>query len=271
MCHARFPDLPRSPGAAAGAYVAKGSDWTPAEEITRGDLKTGRAGSRTPFQILADYCQTGDRDDRELWREYTEVTRGLAAVRWSRDLRAHILGPTAEPELPDEQLSRDVVDGDSVVLLSLTTWSRLRLAGLEHAAPIAAERDGGPAVAARVGAKLVNPPTHLQFPLPRPWPSHWTAVPNPAVAVHTTSHPGYRHPQARSFSSRSCRPDEALGQCRVSTQCPGRSWWCSGHTGGHEQGPARRRGQSVRPARVKRHLFPGWPLCLFTASRWRKR
>jgi replication protein len=44
----------------AGAYVAKGGDWTPAEEMTRSDLKTGRTGSRTPFQILADYYQTGD-------------------------------------------------------------------------------------------------------------------------------------------------------------------------------------------------------------------
>jgi hypothetical protein len=59
---------------AAGAYVAKGGDWTPAEEMTRGDLKTGRTGSRTPFQILADYYQTGDIHDCDLWREYARVT-----------------------------------------------------------------------------------------------------------------------------------------------------------------------------------------------------
>jgi hypothetical protein len=34
---------------AAGAYIAKGGDWTPTEEMTRGDLKTGRTGSRTPI------------------------------------------------------------------------------------------------------------------------------------------------------------------------------------------------------------------------------
>ena len=55
--------------------------------MTRGDLKTSRTGSRTPFQILADYYQTGDTRDRDLWREYSRVTRGLAAVRWSRGLR----------------------------------------------------------------------------------------------------------------------------------------------------------------------------------------
>ena len=50
---------PNVSAAAAGAYVAKGGDWTPAEEVARGDLKTSRTGSRTPFQILADYYHTG--------------------------------------------------------------------------------------------------------------------------------------------------------------------------------------------------------------------
>ena len=76
----------------AGAYVAKGGDWTPAEEMTCSDLKTGRTGSRTPFQILADYYQTGDTRDRDLWREFSRVTRALCAVRWSRGLRRSILG-----------------------------------------------------------------------------------------------------------------------------------------------------------------------------------
>ena len=55
---------PNVSATAAGAYIAKGGDWTPAEEMTRGDLKTSRTGSRTPFQILADYYQTGDTRDR---------------------------------------------------------------------------------------------------------------------------------------------------------------------------------------------------------------
>jgi hypothetical protein len=84
---------PNVSASAAGAYVAKGGDWTPAEQMTRGDLKTGRIGSRTPFQILADYYQTGDTRDRALWDEYGRVTRGLAAVRWSRRLRGAMLGP----------------------------------------------------------------------------------------------------------------------------------------------------------------------------------
>ena len=124
---------------AAGAYVAKGGDWTPAEEMTRGDLKTSCTGSRTPFQILADYYQAGDTSDRDLWREYSRVNRGLAAVRWSRGRHAVMLGPTAAPERTDGELAAGHIDGEPVVALSIMTWFRIRLARLDHALLTAAE------------------------------------------------------------------------------------------------------------------------------------
>jgi hypothetical protein len=142
---------PNVSAAAAGAYLAKGGDWSPAEEMTRGDLKTSRVGSRTPFQLLADYYQTGDTRDRDLWREYRHVTRGLAAVRWSRGLRAHMLGPTAEPERSDDELAAEDVNGDLVAVISLPAWARIRRAGLEHARPRRrrARRPGGRQLARR--------------------------------------------------------------------------------------------------------------------------
>lgn len=133
---------PNVSGTAAGAYVAKGGDWTPAEEVTRGDLKTGRAGNRTPFQILADHYQTGDLHDRRLLREYSRVTRGLAAVRWSHGLRRRMLGPTAEPGRADEELASEDVNGDLIAVIPLPVWSHIRLAGLEHAVLVAAEHGG---------------------------------------------------------------------------------------------------------------------------------
>ena len=131
---------PNVSATAAGAYIAKGGDWTPAEEITRGDLKTGRVGSRTPFQILADYYQTGDTRDRDLWREYSRVTRSLAAIRWSRGLRALILGAAAEPERTDEQLAAHDTRGELVAYIPGPAWLRIRITGLDHAILVAAER-----------------------------------------------------------------------------------------------------------------------------------
>jgi hypothetical protein len=134
---------PNASPTAAGAYIAKGGQWTPAEEMTRGDLKTSRTGSRTPFQILADFYQTGDTRDRDLWHECSRATRGLAAVRWSRGLRALMLGAEAEPEQSDEQLAAEDVDGALAAIVPLPTWHRIRRAGLEHAILVAAEL-GGP-------------------------------------------------------------------------------------------------------------------------------
>jgi Replication protein len=131
---------PNVSATAAGTYIAKGGGWTPAEEMTRGDLKTSRTGSRTPFQILADYYQTGDARDRDLWREYREVTRSLAAVRWARGLRTALLGAAAEPERTDSELANEIANGDILRTLSLTVWSRIRLDGLDHCVLVAAEQ-----------------------------------------------------------------------------------------------------------------------------------
>jgi Replication protein len=142
---------PNVSGANAGAYIAKCADWTPAEEVTRGDLKTSCTSSRTPFQILADYYQTGDGRERDLWREYGNVTRGLAAVRWSRGLRAVMLGPTTEPERSDEDLAAEGVGGNLLAVIQFPAWSRIRAVGLEHAVLVAAEEGGLLAVDALVG------------------------------------------------------------------------------------------------------------------------
>jgi len=137
---------PNVAATAVGAYIAKVSHWTPAEEMTRGDLKTGRTGSRTPFQILADYYQAGDARDRRLWHEYARVTRNLAAVRWSRGLRRSVLGESADSEARDEDLAVEAVSGELLIAITTAVWSDIRLGGLDHAILVAAESGGLPAV-----------------------------------------------------------------------------------------------------------------------------
>lgn len=130
-----------------------------AQEMTRGDLKTSRSGNRTPFQILADYYQAGNVCDRQLWHEYARVTRGLAAVRWSRGLRAAMLGPSAVPVRTDLELSADETDGELVANFPVAIWSAIRLAGLDLVVLAAAENGGNLAVhsaVAAVGQQLPN-------------------------------------------------------------------------------------------------------------------
>jgi hypothetical protein len=142
---------PNVSATAAGTYLAKGDRWTPADEMSRSDLKTGRSGSRTPFQIFADYYQSGDVRDRNLWREFGQVIRGLAAVRWSRGLRRAMLGLEAEPERTDKELAADDVSGELIAVVPPHTWSRIRLAGLEHTLLVAAERGGFAEVNSLIG------------------------------------------------------------------------------------------------------------------------
>ena len=109
------------------------------------------AGSRIPLQILADYYQTGDTRDPDLWHEYSRVTRGLAALRWSRGLRAVILGQAGEPEMTDAELVAEVVNGELVTSIDVVVWSRIRLIGLDHAVLVVAEFGGQPATNGLIG------------------------------------------------------------------------------------------------------------------------
>ncbi len=124
--------------------------------MTRGDLKTGRTGSRTPFQILADYYQTGDARDRDLWREYGAVTRSLAAVRWSRGLRSSRARVGGRAVQTDAELAAEDVGGKIVAVIATAPWIRIRLAGLDHALLVAAEAGGCHAVHALLHELLLN-------------------------------------------------------------------------------------------------------------------
>jgi hypothetical protein len=53
-----------------------------------------------------------------------------------------MLGPAAAPERADEELAAEDVNGELMAVISVPVWSRIRLAGLEHAVLVAAERGG---------------------------------------------------------------------------------------------------------------------------------
>src|SRR5690606_18555305 len=88
----RFDLVNRSTAANLAAYVTKVQEGGGlGNEIARADLKRGRAASRTPFQILADFGTWGARDDLDLWLEYERATARVHALQWSRGLRAQLL------------------------------------------------------------------------------------------------------------------------------------------------------------------------------------
>ncbi|MFF5639817.1 hypothetical protein [Streptomyces sp. NPDC012825] len=84
-----------------GEYLAKTQDGRdPANELTRGDLKQGRKGGMTPFQVLGrigDLMGGMAPEDADghgelpwllgLWSEYEAAVSGRRAIEWTRHLR----------------------------------------------------------------------------------------------------------------------------------------------------------------------------------------
>jgi hypothetical protein len=91
---------------AIGKYLTKIVDESGrrvGDEMTRLDMKQGRHGSRSPWQLL-EAGWTGDDLARALWQEYEQATKGRRCVVWSSGLKER-LGVGAE--VPDEQLATD--------------------------------------------------------------------------------------------------------------------------------------------------------------------
>lgn len=115
-----------------------------ARELARADTKTGRAGSRTPFQILADTGLPGRPGARAvaLWQEYEAVSKGKRAMAWGGEW----------PELPeDHELLADPDDDATEVVCTVEPWElrwAVSIPGMVAAILSAAETLGEPGVRA---------------------------------------------------------------------------------------------------------------------------
>lgn len=121
-------DRVRRDAAAVGAYVAKLQegeklDRSVGNEIARADLKSGREGSRVPFEILADFGSDGLADDLDLWHEYQLATKGRSAIRWSKGLRKLLL--PVDQELTDEEIAELEVGGVAIAWLTPALFRKI--------------------------------------------------------------------------------------------------------------------------------------------------
>ena len=124
----------------AGAYIAKTQEGrSPGNELARSDLKHGRDGNRTPFEILDGFRWTGDVIDLHLWQEYETATKGHQAITWSKGLREILSVETRT----DEEIAAAEVGGDDVALIPVGVWKRIvARPGLDSAVLDAAEAGG---------------------------------------------------------------------------------------------------------------------------------
>jgi len=101
-----------------------------AQELTRADLKQGRAGSLMPLDIACEFFGTGDMALLDLWHEYERETFGKSVIRFTKGLRALLLA--GESEKTDEELAALGVGGVEVVRFAGWFYRKLaRVPGLE--------------------------------------------------------------------------------------------------------------------------------------------
>ncbi|MEU9516871.1 hypothetical protein [Micromonospora sp. NPDC048169] len=116
--------IPVDKGEGLAAYITKVQEKGLGNELARADLKSGRRGGRTPFEILADFSETGLVDDLELWWEYEKATAGRSAIRWSKGLRALLLPDTAEQS--DDEIAAEEQGGEAAAYITMPAWRRIR-------------------------------------------------------------------------------------------------------------------------------------------------
>src|SRR5205814_7959935 len=101
-----------------------------AHELTRADLKQGRAGSLMPFEIASAFFATGDMALLDLWHEYERETFGRSVIRFTKGLRARLLH--TEAEQTDEELAALEVGGVEIVRFAGWFYRKIaRVPGLE--------------------------------------------------------------------------------------------------------------------------------------------
>jgi hypothetical protein len=110
--------------APTGTADGEHGSWGLAREVMRGDLKRGRRGSRSPWEIL-ESAAAGSDDDRALWLEWERVSKGRRQYSWARGF-LESLGLEALDQRTDEERAGDEVrELEVVALLPGSSWAKL--------------------------------------------------------------------------------------------------------------------------------------------------
>lgn len=126
----------------AGEYIGKlARAWSVAAELAGKQEKGGRAGNRTPAQLLERAARGHERSGR-LYQEYVAATAGRSWLQWTPGLRA-LVG--LEDEQSDEQIAQEQTEQAApMLMLEAWQWAWVRAKGLRgHLLAEACSGDAG--------------------------------------------------------------------------------------------------------------------------------
>lgn len=108
-------------------YVVKSledSVWGVPQEMTKGHIKKGRQGGRTPFALLHDYATQDDKQAGALFVEFVRAFHGRRQLSWSKGLRKKLLDQ--DQEATDQELAAQIEDTATLLgTLTLDQWRRV--------------------------------------------------------------------------------------------------------------------------------------------------
>lgn len=121
----------------ASNYVAK---WGLEHEMTKGHVKKGKKESRTPFDILRSYDESGDEKEANLFRLYYFAFKGQRQLNWSKGLKK--LSSKGQEEKTDQEIVDDTDNvAELLFKLDIEMWHAVRKQGKQGELLIAVTED----------------------------------------------------------------------------------------------------------------------------------
>ena len=121
----------------ASNYVAK---WGLEHEMTKGHVKKGKKESRTPFDILRSYDESGDEKEANLFRLYYFAFKGQRQLNWSKGLKK--LSSKGQEEKTDQEIVDDTDNvAEMLFKLDIEMWNAVRKQGKQGELLIAVTED----------------------------------------------------------------------------------------------------------------------------------
>jgi len=152
-----------SNGEKAGEYITKfGSDdefletktgkkvtWDMADEMTKGNTKTGRKKSSSPWDLLSNSIELEDKEERQknkiLFLHYARAFVGTTLIKWSKGLRAFFeLGKDSSDE---DIISQEEDKADFLCYITPEEWEFILKNKLRSVVCQLAENGGSKAIA----------------------------------------------------------------------------------------------------------------------------
>lgn len=128
-----------------GDYAAQyAGKWGLEHELTKAQIKKGKAGGRTPWDFLRDVLETGDADSGDLFQDYAKAFKGKRQLVWSKGLRKNL---GLDVELTDEEIA-SAVEEEASLLGTLTPeqWRLILRSDKRGQVLLVASLEGWPAV-----------------------------------------------------------------------------------------------------------------------------